>query len=171
MADSSEQEPSIEEILASIRQIISDDEEQLAEAAPAPEPEPEPEPAPPPPKPKAEAPPPPPPKPKEDVFELTEVLDEPKPEPKRVEIDLRDSVDDESILTHHAASATLEGFARLAANMAIDRKGTGAVTLEDIVREMLRPLLRDWLDTHLPPIIERMVQKELDRLAQQAIED
>jgi hypothetical protein len=43
--------------------------------------------------------------------------------------------------------------------------GNGAVTLEQIVREELRPLLRTWLDTNLPPLVERLVKAELERVA------
>lgn len=97
----------------------------------------------------------------------------PKP---RVEIDMRDAEDDEqpaeSILTDHAAGAALEGFMRMAgSNMPVDRKGTGTVTLEDIVRELMRPMLREWLDVHLPPIIEKVVQKELDKIARKAVDE
>jgi cell pole-organizing protein PopZ len=38
-------------------------------------------------------------------------------------------------------------------------------SLEDVVRELLRPLLREWLDTNLPSIVERAVQIEVERIA------
>jgi len=37
-------------------------------------------------------------------------------------------------------------------------------TLEGLVREMLRPMLKDWLDAHLPHIVEAMVKREIDRI-------
>jgi cell pole-organizing protein PopZ len=37
-------------------------------------------------------------------------------------------------------------------------------TLEGLVREMLRPMLKDWLDTHLPHLVEGMVKREIDRI-------
>ena len=40
-----------------------------------------------------------------------------------------------------------------------------ARTLEDLVREMLRPMLRTWLDTNLPPLVERLVREEIERVA------
>lgn len=43
--------------------------------------------------------------------------------------------------------------------------GHGAVTLEEIVREELRPLLKSWLDANLPPLVERLVKAELARVA------
>jgi cell pole-organizing protein PopZ len=43
--------------------------------------------------------------------------------------------------------------------------GNGALTLEQIVREELRPLLKSWLDANLPPIVERLVKAELERVA------
>ena len=173
----SEQEPSIEEILASIRQIIADDDEEPAKAA-APEPAPAPKPAP------APAP-----APKPDVLELTEVIrDEPEEE---IVVDLQEHEEeelppppppkrapapepepDDSLLTDHAAHATLQGFARLASRTPVERQShLAGITLEDIVRDLMRPMLRDWLDQNLPPLIEKLVAKELQRLARQAQQD
>lgn len=171
MSDTPEQEPSIEEILSSIRQIISDDDE-ADEAAEKSTPEPVPEPAP---EPEAE---------EEDILDLTEVVGEipeatlePEPEPE-IEIDLQDadesepavSQSQESILTDHAADATLQGFSSLLGNLAVDRgRHPGGITLEDIVRELMKPMLRDWLDQNLPPLIEKLVREELERLARKAM--
>ena len=38
-------------------------------------------------------------------------------------------------------------------------------TLEDVVRETLRPVLKSWLDEKLPSLVERMVQAEIERVA------
>jgi uncharacterized protein len=38
-------------------------------------------------------------------------------------------------------------------------------TLEDVVRETLRPMLKSWLDENLPSLVERMVQAEIARVA------
>jgi cell pole-organizing protein PopZ len=46
--------------------------------------------------------------------------------------------------------------------------GSGERTLEEIVREMLRPLLQAWLDGHLPGIVERLVREEIARVAGEA---
>jgi cell pole-organizing protein PopZ len=37
-------------------------------------------------------------------------------------------------------------------------------TLEDVVRETLRPMLQSWLDENLPSVVERMVQAEIERV-------
>ena len=42
--------------------------------------------------------------------------------------------------------------------------GTGGSSLDAIVREMLRPVLAEWLDQHLPPIVERLVAAEIARI-------
>ena len=166
MADSPDQEPSIEEILASIRQIISDDDEPAA-PAPAPEPEEEEE--------------------EDDVLELTQVVEEKAPPakepdypppPRKVELDLKDAepepeteTDNSDILTDHAANAALAGFMRLSRDTPVNRAGHDGLTLEDIVRDLMRPMLRDWLDRNLPSLIEKVVEKELDKLARKAIDD
>jgi cell pole-organizing protein PopZ len=38
-------------------------------------------------------------------------------------------------------------------------------TLEDLVRDMLRPMLKSWLDANLPDLVERMVRAEIERLS------
>ncbi len=43
--------------------------------------------------------------------------------------------------------------------------GGAGVTLEEIVRDTLRPLLQTWLDEHLPGIVERLVREEIARVA------
>jgi cell pole-organizing protein PopZ len=40
-----------------------------------------------------------------------------------------------------------------------------ARTLDDLVADMLRPMLRDWLDSNLPPLVERLVRQEIERVA------
>ncbi len=40
-----------------------------------------------------------------------------------------------------------------------------ARTLEDLVREMLRPMLKTWLDDNLPGLVERLVRAEIERVA------
>jgi len=38
-------------------------------------------------------------------------------------------------------------------------------TVEDLMVEMLRPMLRSWIDANLPSIVERLVQQEIDRIS------
>jgi cell pole-organizing protein PopZ len=40
-----------------------------------------------------------------------------------------------------------------------------ARTLEDLVREMLRPMLKSWLDDNLPGMVERIVKAEIERVS------
>ena len=40
-----------------------------------------------------------------------------------------------------------------------------ARTLEDLVREMLRPMLKSWLDENLPGLVERLVRAEIERVS------
>lgn len=169
-----EEEPSIEEILTSIRQIISDDDEDAPEEEAAPEPEDDPE-------------------PEEVPIELTEkveepvVDDEPEPEPEpepvsepepepiereEIEVEMQDPrpsfESDSELLTDQAENAAFDAFSELAKKTAVEH---GGITLEEIVRTEMRPLLRDWLDRNLPNIIERLVQEELERVAKRALDD
>jgi cell pole-organizing protein PopZ len=70
----------------------------------------------------------------------------------------------ESILSAGAAEASrspLEALSR----MIVKPEVAGDDTLEGMVREMLRPMLRDWLDAQLPGIVEAMVAKEIARIS------
>ena len=46
--------------------------------------------------------------------------------------------------------------------------GNGAVTLEGLTRELVRPMLKEWLDQHLPMTVERLVREEIERLVMQS---
>jgi cell pole-organizing protein PopZ len=45
----------------------------------------------------------------------------------------------------------------------------GGPTIEDLVREEIRPLLKTWLDANLPPIVERLVRTEIERVVGRAL--
>ena len=217
------QEPSMEEILASIRRIIADDDspKPAAKAEAKPEPKPEPKPAPPPPA--AKAPPPPAPKPepeppagggnKQDdidammaglmdeepapepapepeVLELTEAMQapapafrkidaqpdvvfeevsEPPPPPPRAAEPPRPApppisapaMAESPIMSGATAAAVDSAFNALAHTVLVQN----AKTLEDLVKEMLRPMLQHWLDNNLPTMVERLVRQEIERVA------
>lgn len=188
------QEPTMEEILASIRRIISEDGEtapkqpEAKDAAP-----PKPAAAPPPPPPSAPAaaappPPPPPPAPKieeEEVLELTEVVAEqappppppaapvqaaapppPPPPPQPTVADLMS--DDLALVSAPVAQQAASTFSNLASTVSQVRGlpiGSPNRTLEDIVKELLRPMLKDWLDANLPTLVHRIVEREVAKLA------
>ena len=70
---------------------------------------------------------------------------------------------EEGLLSSDAAVAASAAFGDLNPTLAVS-PGEGK-TVEAIVSELLRPLLKDWLDQHLPPLVEEMVQEEIERLA------
>jgi cell pole-organizing protein PopZ len=215
MSEENQEEPSIEEILASIRQIISDDEDETVEenndieveSEPEPEPVVEAKPAA-----AAEKPEAPKPEPEiveeDEILELTEKVDEDDAldddilpevdeapmgdfnidfdgddddldadEIEEVAIieEIEEVMDDslaeiENIIEGEAAQATLGAFERLAQSIPVARTGSESNTLEDIVRDMLRPMLRQWVDANMPAIAERLVKKELERLVDKALD-
>jgi cell pole-organizing protein PopZ len=81
---------------------------------------------------------------------------------------------DEGLLSSATAAAATATFAELARTMAQEPSASGNMplgsgrTLEDLVKEMLRPMLKEWLDTNLPPMVEHMVRRELDRMTRKA---
>lgn len=197
----------MEEILASIRRIISEDDAP-AEAAPAaaaprteaetaPEPEPEPvvasdqmdeapafEEA-------VVA--------EEDVLELTDAYEAPaaesigdldvspaQPEPfpvsesvfteEPVEIHTPEHPSvptaHESLVGDSAAASAASAFAGLASTLRkpepADVSFPSGPTIDEMVRDLLRPMLKDWLDANLPSIVEAQVRKEVERIARNA---
>lgn len=174
MSDTDAQEPTMEEILASIRRIISEDE-------PAPSTE-------------AQTASPPHGDEEEDVLELTERVDEtpaapdpvrdetldfessgdldihtrsaPEPEPARPQwtppAKDDDMDEDDMLLSAPAARSASSSFGQLARTVSMPAEGR---SLEDVTRELLRPLLKDWLDRNLPGIVEQAVRAEVERIA------
>jgi cell pole-organizing protein PopZ len=68
------------------------------------------------------------------------------------------------ILSDDAASASRQSLAALSALLVKSESENGENTLEGLVREMLRPMMKDWLDQKLPEMVERLVEKEIARL-------
>ena len=50
-----------------------------------------------------------------------------------------------------------------------EQQGTGGQRVDDLMKEIMRPYIKNWLDQNLPTIVERLVQKEISRLAQSAV--
>ena len=160
------QEPTMEEILASIRQIISDNEhedgesEEVAEArAGVADEVPE--------------------ENEEDILELTEIVDdlagsldsESEPEPDSAAAALSPKTDFQTLLSDHTAEMATDKLSGLTGAVAAARGlslGYAQQTLEDLVKDLLRPMLKEWLDDNLPPLVERLVEKEIAKLVGRA---
>jgi cell pole-organizing protein PopZ len=65
------------------------------------------------------------------------------------------------ILSHSTVSAVESAFNTLANTVL----SNNARTLEDLVKEMLRPMLKSWLDDNLPGLVERIVKAEIERVS------
>lgn len=184
MAEQSAHEPTMEEILASIRRIISEDdapEEAAAQAAPEPaaeveeedpfaaaemEPEPEVE--------EAEE--------EDDVLELTETYEAPSsvsigdieayepaaatPEPAPTSKPAAAPRPAASgLVSERTESIAASSFGALTNNLLVPHSDR---TLEDVAKELLRPMLQAWLDQNLPSIVEEQVRIEVERIARQS---
>ena len=78
----------------------------------------------------------------------------------------------EELVSTVAAAASAEAFSGLAKAVEQDESAArrlpvseGGETIEDMVRAMLKPMLSEWLDAHLPDIVERLVEEEIQRLS------
>ena len=71
-----------------------------------------------------------------------------------------------SLLSPRAAEAT-RGPLDALSRMVVKPEVAGSDTLEGLVREMIRPMLRDWLDANLPQLVESMVAREISRITGQ----
>ena len=67
----------------------------------------------------------------------------------------------EKLLAPATDAAARQAFSKLGA-LSI---GDADLTLEAIVRDMLRPMLKQWLDENLPATVERIVEKEIERVS------
>jgi len=72
----------------------------------------------------------------------------------------------EKIISDEAAEVSRARLASLS-RLVIKPEVAGSDTLEGLVREMLKPMLRDWLDANLPDLVETMVAKEIARITGQ----
>jgi hypothetical protein len=153
----------MEEILASIRRIISEDETPKAAATKEEPPLELARPAP-----KAEP-------PATDGYDDLMVFEEKPPQPAPAKPPVRPApptaaamhvASSEDIVSPPAVDRAAGSFTRLAGSLKIsDQPGQ---TVEGVVRELLRPMLKEWLDQHLPAIVEAKVEAELDRISRLA---
>lgn len=203
MTDQTAQEPTMEEILASIRRIISEDDAPAApaaaaeEAAPAPAPVPQPEPvSKSEPEPVKETPAPAFMDPTPSVEEPAAVEDDVLDLTDRYEAPTEQSIGDlevspqdvtppapppsyDSLVGESASASAASAFAGLAASFKApepasppsrgsDLNFASGSTVEAMVAEMLKPMLKDWLDANLPAIVQGQVRKEVERIARSA---
>jgi cell pole-organizing protein PopZ len=182
-------EPSMEEILASIRAIIADDRaaepakpvaapKSVASVGPqivysndsplspraVPEPESIPQKTQSAPPPVADAPPPPWRRPP--VEALTTRRPEPEPQARQDPPPEPETIPDQEpaieppLLSDEADRAVTESFQALSTSLAFQSDEIEAMT-----REILRPMIKTWLDEHLPSLVERLVRAEIQRVA------
>jgi cell pole-organizing protein PopZ len=71
------------------------------------------------------------------------------------------AMDSPPILSRSTVSAVESAFNSLAHTVL----SNNARTLEDLVKEMLRPMLKSWLDDNLPGLVERIVKAEIERVS------
>lgn len=65
-------------------------------------------------------------------------------------------------------TAAAGALGKLLANVEFGEEAGGPTTIEGLVREMLRPMLKEWLDENLPSIVEKQVEAEVQRIARMA---
>ncbi len=82
---------------------------------------------------------------------------EPVPPPRRAPM----MMDADALLSASTHSAVDSAFNTLAHTVLVQN----ARTLEDLVKEMLRPMLKTWLDDNLPGLVERLVRAEIERVS------
>ena len=169
--ENAQPEPSMEEILASIRRIISEDEEEAVGGEKI-------KPTPPDPAPVAKSAE----KPaalKPAAFKPEVVAKKPDPveddDPVNPHLETEDvemikknvaaavAEETDGMLDKTSADAASAAFQSLSATVRVS-EGEGR-TLEELVVEMLRPMVKTWLDANLPAIVEEKVEEEIQRVA------
>jgi uncharacterized protein len=146
-------DPSMEDILASIRRILSEDEEPTGVGVKPTAPQP----------------------PGEGTEDGVLVLDpsmmvsdpahEAEPLPTSAAPPVTEAAPTTLVAPEAAAAAasSVGSLVRTLTERAVQVR-SGGPTVEDIVREELRPLLKSWLDANLPPLVERLVRAEIERV-------
>lgn len=141
-------EPTMEEILASIRRIIAEDPNVAAPPLPSAQP-------------KADA------LAQADEGDMSSFEDDAEATDPLAEdeiLELTQAVrEDAPILSHETAELTQATLSQLS-QMVVRGEEPNPNTLEGMVREMLRPMLKEWLDANLPEIVEAMVSREISRI-------
>ena len=109
------------------------------------------------------------------VTDIDELLEEPEPEPELEEdpvmaprhrnARLRRSAPAEPIMGDMAANLAAAALNQLVVEMPKFIGIGQGLTLEEITKELLRPMLKQWLDAHLPGTVERLVQEEIARVS------
>ena len=155
----------MEEILSSIKRIIAEEGEAASPRSLQPEPEDEP-----------------------DVLELTHSFAEPEtmqpaPEPEPISAEEAPALaaaplapfvrqqqpapepPAETLISPAAAVATREALASLSRVIVKPEDPAADNTLEGLVRDMLRPMLKEWLDENLPRIVQETVDREVARIS------
>jgi cell pole-organizing protein PopZ len=78
----------------------------------------------------------------------------------------------EGLVAPEAANEAAQAVGSLVRTLAADRAvqvHSGGPTIEDLVREEIRPLLKQWLDANLPHLVERTVRAEIERVVSRAV--
>ena len=130
-------EPSMEDILASIKKVIAEEKELRSGARPVDTIEDEPLPE------ETSV--------EDDVLELNE--------PLAPAVDLGPPLVDEEV-----AGQSRQALEQLQTIAATIPAAPQVNPLEEMVREMLRPMLKQWLDEHLPQMVEEHVRREITRI-------
>ena len=78
------------------------------------------------------------------------------------------AADSAGLVSEAAEAASIDALARLAAPQPAATPDDDTQRSRQFAAELLRPMLRDWLDAHLPAIVEDIVRAEVRRLAERA---
>ena len=128
-------EPSMEDILASIKKVIAEEKELRKEIAPG-----------------AAAP-----MAEEVVAEDEDVLELDQPIPSTADLG-------PPLLDEDAVGVSRKSFEELTTVAATMPPAAQVNPLEEMVREMLKPILKQWMDEHLPGIVDDHVKREISRI-------
>jgi uncharacterized protein len=88
-------------------------------------------------------------------------FDKPPERPRPPEAPRTMPMADRTLLSPHTTAAVDSAFNSLAHTVLMQNSRT----LEDLVREMLKPMLKAWLDDNLPAMVERLVRAEIERVS------
>ena len=100
----------------------------------------------------------------DDILELTETVDS---HDEKISDNFQEKIDNENLISGKSASETtsvLKQFAEKAKHAVKEYKKPKIPTVDQLVMDILRPQLKQWLDENLPSLVKELVEKEIKNL-------
>lgn len=109
----------------------------------------------------------------EEEIEITSATPAPEPVAQESRAVPSSSAATQNLISDSAATVATGAFARLSKAYQrtpdeVSVADASGRSIEQFIEDMIRPMLKDWLDENMPPLVERLVEKEIQKLARRS---